>query len=465
MVKVMKMSLTKKLAFGFILTVIVSIAIVAIISNIMINFRFNEYLISQQKTKINNVCKMAEDLYNKDNGFSGTSTDEIKRYASMEDFFIEIKDANGNIIFNNNKVDNNMDYMMKSMMERKMGNYVEIKNNLMKDNKKIGSIVIGYFDKSYINSDALNFKTTLNQSFMFSSLIALFIGFLVSFIFSKQISKPLIVINNVANKIRSGDLNARCKIKSSTNEIIELSESMNYLGDTLKKQEMLRKRSTADIAHELRTPLSTLKTHIEAMLDGIWDPTKERLESFYEEIERLIKLVNNLRNLSKLEEVNLNLSRSKFNVKDLVTSIIKNMEPIYNKKNYKLIMGNTIDLEVFWDRDKIIQIMDNLLSNAYKYLEANGVVKIDMKREKNNIIIEVEDNGIGIPEKDLPYIFERFYRSDKSRSRNTGGSGIGLAITKALVEAHDGKIEVYSEEGKGTKFVIKMPFMKYSSIL
>ena len=181
------------------------------------------------------------------------------------------------------------------------------------------------------------------------------------------------------------------------------------------------------------------------------------MESFHEEIERLIKLVNSLRNLSRLEEVNLVLNRSSFNIGELLINIIKNFEPMYSKKKYKLSINSMPTIEVFMDKDKIIQIMDNVLSNAYKYLKNNGEVYLTLKKVQANIIIEVKDNGIGISKKDLPYIFERFYRSDKSRSRNTGGSGIGLTITKALVKAHGGKIDVYSEDGKGSKFVIVLP--------
>lgn len=464
----MKISLFKKLAFGFLLSVIIAIVATSIISNLMISSRFNDYLVAEQKSKIEKMTKITEGLYNEKTGFSDVDMEEIKRYSSMEKLFVEVKDINGKTISSydntSTKEKSKQQSMMGSMMENndegKKGNYSEVKYNLQKNNKKIGYIVVGYFDNSYINSDALNFKMTLNQAFTLSALIALLLGFFISMIFSRQLSKPLLKITNVANKIRNGDLNARCEVKTNTKEIIELSRSMNFLGSTLKAQEMLRKSVTSDMAHELRTPLSILKAHIEAMLDGIWEPTKERLESFYEEIERLIKLVNNLRNLSKLEEVNLVLNRSKFNIEDLLANIIKNFEPMYSKKNYKLTI-NTISVIVFMDKDKIIQIMDNVLSNAYKYLEDNGEVNIILKKVEDDIVIEIKDNGIGISQKDLPYIFERFYRGDKSRSRNTGGSGIGLTITKALVEAHGGKIEVYSEKGKGSEFVIILPTKNY----
>jgi signal transduction histidine kinase len=168
-------------------------------------------------------------------------------------------------------------------------------------------------------------------------------------------------------------------------------------------------------------------------------------------------MVDNLRDLAKLEQMNMSLSKSKINVSAEIEKIIDNYKPIYNKENYELISSIVPDITGMIDKDKLVQIMNNLLSNAYKYLKDKGKVTVILKEERYNIIIKVIDNGLGIPEKDLPYIFERLYRSDISRNKNTGGSGIGLTITKAFVEAHGGKIEVESEVNVGTIFTIVLP--------
>ena len=245
----MKISLIKKLAFGFLLSIIIAIAATSIISNIMISAKFNDYLEGQQKEKIEKIAKITEDLYSDKTGFLDSDMEEIKRYSSMENLFVEIKDANGKTISSydntNTKARSKQHSMMSSMMENndkgKNGNYTEVKYNLEKNNKNIGNIIVGYFDNSYVNSDALNFKMTLNKAFALSGFIALLLGFFISAIFSRQLSKPLIRITDVANKIRNGNLNARCEIKSNTKEIIELSSSMNFLGETLKSKKYLEK--------------------------------------------------------------------------------------------------------------------------------------------------------------------------------------------------------------------------------
>ena len=461
----MKISLTKKLSLGFLLAIITSILITSLISNYRIDSEFNKYLIDEHKSKIESIVKLVGDLYTNTNGYSKLNKDEIQRYAISEELFIEIKDIKGNIIFssgsshlqNRSKSGSMMSSMMHSSSANSLGEYLEAKHPILKNGNTVGYLVAGYFSTSYLTNAALTFSMTLNGSFMLSGFIALLIGLVISIILSKQISTPLIKITSTANEMRDGHLDVRCSIKTKTKEIYELSDSINYLAETLSNQEMLRRRFTSDMAHEIRTPLTTLKTHVEAILDGVWEPTKERIKVFSEEIDRLTKLVDNLRNLAKLEQANLNLNKTKFNLSEELNGIINNFQLLYNKSGFTIASTLSPNINVAMDKDKLKQIMYNLLTNAYNYLKTAGEVKIILDTTKNHIIIKVIDNGLGIDEKDLPYIFERFYRSDISRNKNSGGSGLGLTITKALVEAHNGKISVESKLGQGTTFIIEFP--------
>jgi signal transduction histidine kinase len=465
----MKISLVRKLSIGFILAILGSIIIASAISNYTVGNKFKNYLVDEQKTKIDNVLKIIDDLYSGQNQTSQINNDEIQRYAELQELYIEILDKDNNTIYTSGKSylqqSGMMGNMMGSMMHNSyginMGEYTEKKYPLLNNNKEVGTIIIGYFGTSYLSSASVSFISALNHSFMVSALVALIFGIIISIVISKQISKPLAKITKTANEMRNGDLNVRANVNSNTKEIVELSNSINYLAETLSSQEMLRKRLTSDMAHELRTPLTTLKTHVEAFMDGIWEPTNERFETFYEEIDRLAKMVDNLRDLAKLEQTNVSLSRSKVNISNELEKIIDTYEPLYIKENYKLTSTITPDVIVNIDIDKFKQIMNNLLSNSYKYLRPNGEVKVVLKKENNAVIIKVIDNGIGIPDKDIPYIFERFYRSDLSRNKNTGGSGIGLTITKAFVEAHGGKIYLESKVNEGTAFTLEFPDMLY----
>lgn len=454
----MKISLAKKLSLAFLLTAFISIVIASLISNYMIDKKFDSYLINEHKLTENKVSTMINSLYDEKTGFSENGKDEISRYSSAEELYIEIKASNGSILFTSNNLKPQMHSMMGAMMHNSTASqYTEDTYSLEKHNKKAGTIILGYYSSSYFSSAAEGFITTLNHSFLLAIFIALIFSVIISIFFSRQISSPLINITETANKIRTGNLNAKCSVKSKTKELAYLSESINYLGATLKKQELIRKRLTSDMAHELRTPLTNLKSHIEALLDKIWQPTDEVFMSFYEEIERLIKLVKGLNDIAKLEEVNITLNKTTFDLSLELKKIAAFFEPVYKNSGLILKLDIPSRITAFLDRDKLKQVMYNLLSNARKYSKNNGEVLLKLYLAEKEIIIEVKDNGIGISEADLPFIFERLYRSDESRSRNTGGAGIGLTITKNIVEAHGGNIEAKSKLGEGSLFVIRLP--------
>ena len=224
----------------------------------------------------------------------------------------------------------------------------------------------------------------------------------------------------------------------------------------LDKQEKLRRRLTADVAHELRTPLATLQSHMEAMIDGVWEPDTARLTSCHEEIMRISRMVGDLEKLSKYESENLILHREAFDLSELVQHIIKNFETEFMSKHVSLDFKGEVS-PVFADSDKISQVIVNLLSNALKYSPAGKTVQIIVAHDKNWTVLKIKDTGIGISSEDLPHIFERFYRADKSRNRESGGSGVGLAIVKAIVDAHGGKISVSSVMNEGTEFTVSLP--------
>lgn len=456
----MKISLVKKLSLAFLLTVIISLITASLISNYMIGKKFNNYLINEHKAMEVRTATIINNLYNEKIGFSTASEDEILRYASAQNLYIQIKNINGEIIFTSNNLTSTQKTMMGSMMRNSLNTadqYSEDKYPLKKGTKSIGTITFGYYNSSYFNSSAQTFIMTLNHSFLLSALIALILGLIISIFFSKQISLPLTKITSTANKIRTGNLEARSLVISKTKEIDDLSTSINYLAETLQKQELLRKRLTSDMAHELRTPLTNLKSHIEALLDKVFEPTDEILTGFHEEIQRLIKLVNGLNDAAKLEQTTTILNKSKFNLSLELEKIINSFKPLYETSGLKIYSKLATNLEIFMDKDKFKQVIYNLLSNALKYSKENGEVLVTLKSFANTIIIEIKDNGIGISEKDLPFIFERLYRSDESRNKNTGGAGIGLTIVKNIVEAHKGTIKVTSSLGVGTTFIITLP--------
>ena len=293
------------------------------------------------------------------------------------------------------------------------------------------------------------------------SLLMIIVVISISIFISQKISKPIIVVSKMTDSLKRGGYDQTLEYESSIVEIDNLVNSINDLSKELYNMEKLRKRLTSDISHELRTPLTSIQTHLEAMIDGIWEPTEERLISVNEEVIRISHLVDELKNLAKYDSDKNKLNISEVDLEQLIKNIIYNNESFALEKNIK-IEYNLEKIKAHIDKEKISQVIVNLISNAIRYTNCNcerlGKIIIRLYKEENLIKISVKDNGIGIPKKSLDYIFERFYRVDKSRNRNTGGTGIGLTICKSIIDLHNGNIEVKSEVNKGSEFIVSIPY-------
>jgi len=215
---------------------------------------------------------------------------------------------------------------------------------------------------------------------------------------------------------------------------------------------------TADIAHDLRTPLTVIGGYIESMRDGVLQPTPERLTIIYTEIERLQKLVGDLRILSQADSGELPLTLERVSPVVLIERAIQLFQHQAGQQGIRLAMRVSEPLpDIIVDQDRMMQVMDNLLSNAFRYTPTGGEILIEASAENQQVLIRVRDTGSGIDTDDLPFIFDRFRRADKSRHTETGESGLGLAIVKALVETHHGRIQADSTPGSGTVFTIQLP--------
>jgi signal transduction histidine kinase len=239
-------------------------------------------------------------------------------------------------------------------------------------------------------------------------------------------------------------------------ELNLLTESVNHLAVSLDTLEKLRKQLTGDVAHELRTPITILQSYLEAMSEGIWEPTPARLESCHEEVMRIGKLVGDLEKLAKIESENLKLNKQEIDLYDIIEKTIHSYEIDITNKKLKVSL-NGPHASLFADGDRLRQVIVNLLTNAIKYSGKDSSISLTVFDNKDTAGFHIQDSGIGIPEEELPFIFERFYRADRSRNRATGGSGIGLTIVKAIVEAHDGRVLAESSINKGSRFTVILP--------
>ncbi|MAT43708.1 MAG: two-component sensor histidine kinase [Anaerolineaceae bacterium] len=309
-----------------------------------------------------------------------------------------------------------------------------------------------------------NYQAAVVESLSLATITALIAAVLASFFISRQVVNPVKKMMAISHRIADGEYHERLKISGNLHlnqldELDQLALTFNQMTDKLEKIEIMRRQLIGDVSHELRTPLSAIKGYMEGLIDGILPTTPETFEQIYSEADRLQRLVNDLQELSRVEAGAYQLELKSISPFDLVESVINHLSLQFEEK--KINLEKKVDRQlpnVLADKDRMLQVLTNLIGNALQYTPEGGKIRISASLVKSEIIFSIKDTGIGISADHLPLIFNRFYRTDKSRARLSGGSGIGLTIAHALVKAHQGRIWAESNgEGKGSTFSFSLP--------
>ncbi len=287
-------------------------------------------------------------------------------------------------------------------------------------------------------------------------LIAFFFGGMAF----RRFGSPLADIMAALDAVAGGDLSVRID-ESARGEFGKMGRSFNRMAEELDHAETNRRNMTADVAHELRTPLHIIQGNLEGMLDGVYEPTKDQINATLDETRLLARLVNDLQTLSLAEAGKLHLHCETISAADLVSDTVTSFTALAAENGLQLeseISGTEKELTITADPDRLSQVLNNLVANAMRYTPSGGMIKLKVTSITNGVQMVVEDTGSGISEEDLPYVFDRFWKAEKSRARHEGtGSGLGLAIARQLVQAHGGTIRVESQTGKGTRFILEIP--------
>ena len=307
-----------------------------------------------------------------------------------------------------------------------------------------------------------DFRASFNEALMVAMLVATVAALALSFLFSRSVVAPVLVMASATQKIAEGRNDERVQVIGE-DELAQLGNRFNQMAERLDQVEAMRRRLIGDVSHELRTPLTSIKGAMEGLMDGVLPANEETFQEIHAEADRLNRLVDDLQELSRVEDRAIQLRVQPVHIAPILQAVIKRFAPQAEAKGIILDLDLPSDLPpVDADEDRTIQILTNLTGNALQYTPEGGGVTIMAKREHGEIQISVRDSGVGIPSEDLSKIFDRFYRVDKSRSRATGGgSGIGLTIARALVEAQGGRIWADSAgEGWGSTFTFTLPVTK-----
>lgn len=336
--------------------------------------------------------------------------------------------------------------------------YFISQSSIIQNNQEVGKVLM--FSPTHPVKQAV---AILRSTFIVVGIITFIISALLLYVTTNKVVQPLLKIIRVTHLIADGKYDWKLKVRGS-DEIAELSRSVNDMSKRIQDYHQQRNRFLVDISHELRTPLTYFKGYVEVLLKDIVTSDEEKrkyLRLLYNQSGQLQRLVQDLFDLANLEQESFSLQPTRISIETVMVNALDFMGPSIEEKGILLDYSlSTIPMYVLGDEQRLQQVIVNLLENAKKYTPASGRINVSTYLLQDQCLIEIADTGIGIPEKDIPHIWERLYRVEESRSRITGGAGIGLTISKKIIALHQGEIIVKSIVGEGTTFIIRIPIFK-----
>ncbi len=331
---------------------------------------------------------------------------------------------------------------------------------VIKNNTTIGFV---FLKKSLTDADA--YLSDIRSTLMMLSVVSSLLMALLSFLLANVITSPLIKLTRAVEEISEGDFSQKVEVVGH-DEIARLGESFNNMSGKLTLLEDKRKQFVSDASHELKTPLATIRLSCESAQSALAnganiEMASEFLEDITGEIDRLNRIIEKLLTMTKSDSQVVRNDFTTVDLHNLIVSVVKKLTPLAREKNINLSFTPTDDdhhLQMLADYDKLYEAIYNITDNSIKYTNEDGFVQISLNGDITKIIIEIEDNGIGIPKDQEGRIFDRFYRVDRARARDTGGTGLGLSIANEAITTHGGHIELISSEGVGSKFIVILPY-------
>jgi two-component system sensor histidine kinase BaeS len=457
-------SLWVKFLFLLLSVSLISLSAALILRQMIID-DFNEYLEGEKEDRIYKIMAVLEGSYEKHAAWNADALVENAVWALLHGYEIKLLDTDDRELMNTKNAVKSLSPLMKRRIMAVTG--FPLQENGVTDEgftayplflagKDIGSLEIRAFAAPEEQGKESIFLQRSNRFLVLSVLALGGLSVFLSLVFSRRLTGPIKKLTAAAKDISQGNIKTRVSI-SGKDEISALAQTFNTMAGSLEVYEALRRKLTANIAHELRTPLSAMQGELEAMIDGLITTDAEHLLSLHEETSRLKKLIEGIEDLSKAEASVLEMKRQKIELRPFLSNIRGRFEPLFREKGVALQLDCEDGPAMYADPDKVSQVVINLLSNALRVTDKGGSVTIKAGGKGDEHFIEVADTGSGIRKEDLPFVFERFYRAHE------GGLGLGLAIAKELADAHGGRIEVRSEYGKGSSFTLVVPNFTTSS--
>lgn len=446
-----KRSLAFKLVVAFALMALVSAYLTTLISNYLIDRQFDRFLANQRLAHQQDIVE-AMNAALEQGELDEALLRDLSGAALVDHVFMRVLDADGQVVWQA-EPGRGRGMMGWGRGPHWSGSLQEVSYVLSNGQNQVGQVVFGYIEDPYLSPAQQTYSRNIWYAGLVAAGLVAILGAVFGWRMSRRLSEPLRRLTQAVKEMHA-DHDTAAQTRATGDELAELALAFDSLQASLQQQELSRQQMTADIAHELRTPLAALRAQIEAIQDGVYELTPDRLSSCHKEVIRLTNLITDVENLARLEGGST-LELTKTDLVSLVRETLDGYAGAAEQAGLKLNL-DALPVAAMVDADRLKQVLLNLLSNAVKYTPPGGEVTVRVRSDGECALISVQDSGKGIPDADLPYIFDRFYRGEKSRSRRTGGAGLGLAIAKAIVEAHGGSLTVRNTPNEGAEFTVRI---------
>ncbi|MCS7221670.1 MAG: ATP-binding protein [Anaerolineae bacterium] len=454
------------LTASFVAVTLIGVTLVAVLAARQADLAFRQYALQAEMGIGEALAAKLAEYYTRAGGWRGieqlstlTEPDEglmspgmrrMRRGMHVREPGIIVANANGRIVFDSarQRLGGRL-----TPVEQRFATPIEV------DGQTVGYVFAAMPSRMVVLSPpAMSFLESLRRAIWQAGLIAGALSIALGLILSRALAAPLAHLTAAVRGVAAGDLSQRVP-EQGPEEVAELGRAFNQMTEALARAEELRRNLVADVAHELRTPLTVIQGNLRAILDGVYPLEASEIATIYDETRLLSRLVDDLRELAQAEAGQLPLERRPVDMGELIQTAITGFGPVASEHQVTLTAEVAPDLPmVHVDPDRISQVLRNLLSNALRHTPSGGQVTVMAQAGPEGFItLRVQDTGSGIALEDLPHVFERFWRADRSRARRTGGTGLGLAIARHLVEIHGGKIGVESRPGQGATFWFTLP--------
>ncbi|HET6351044.1 MAG TPA: HAMP domain-containing sensor histidine kinase [Coriobacteriia bacterium] len=478
---------SRRLSIAFAVVAAFTVAFSAVLISAVWNYQFDQYIRSGLQSASDRVSHVAAEAYSYYGGWTMQTLALIPR-STDQAIAIQIMDQNGSLIYDDSAMSDSTQTTPSPNSQGTQSQGTEspgtqtqgtqsqqaadsnavrgftlepdgpvVTSKILVGSRQVGTVRVWAWGRGALLSER-------DQQFRRGSFVALTIAALVGVLiasvagswYANRLVKPIERITAVARSLRSGDNEARTRLDGE-DEIAVLGRTFDEMADAIEADRQLERRLTADVAHELRTPLQAIQATVEAMQDGVLPADEERLGVVRDETVRLARLADGILELTRLERGSLPFEMDRVDLAAPVHAAVDTLAALMESRDLTLAVDVADGVYVNGDADRLQQAISNLLSNAARYTPSGGMITVRVAAEGDQAVTEVSDTGIGISETDLTHVFSRFWRADSARESTTGGLGIGLAVTKEIVDRHKGSIGVDSQLGTGTRFTIRLP--------